>query len=269
MSYPILTARGADLIAETLTTATQDEQWASHIIMCDGADFDHREMAQIASSHRIEWLEVKASREAKGEDVDEYFLEAFMASRLHSVLRGLPMDLLQEIGFWRYLALFPYRWYLQLREGGPTGLDIKPQDYGGTKIDEGGRRSNTTPKYQLILRTFLWGKAACDEKDSNVDPYRRATIVNETGGAVTDVWHSHIVRIQLGQLGRLPHAFLDSICDTPTANSSKKKGGARSVEKRLTRMKHTVLFDLYELDEARKLTDHEKSIVLSEVGDAV
>jgi len=107
------------------------------------------------------------------------------------------------------------------------------------------------------LRTFLWGKAACDGSDP--DPYRRATLVNDTGGVATDVFHSHIIRVQLGQLGRLPHAFLDSICDDPRANG---RDEARSVEKRLTRMKHTVLFDVYDLPEARAVADHEKDVVL-------
>ena len=40
---------------------------------------------------------------------------------------------------------------------------------------------------------------------------------------------------------------------------------ARDVEKRLTRMKHTVLFDLYDLDEARKPVDTQKEISLAKL----
>lgn len=262
MSYPILTARAADAVAKSIKDGdlTTDEQWARHIVLSDGPVFDHADLDLTARQHQRQWAEEVSERQSKGQTADEYLLEAFMASRLHATLSGQPIDVLQDMGFWRYLALFPYRWFLQGREGGPGGLDFKPQDYGGVQTKPDGKESNSSPKYQLLLRTFLWGKTAYDASES--DPYRRATMVNETGGAVADVWHSHIVRVQLGQLGRLPHAFLDSICDDPPANSAHKETGARPVEKRLTRMKHTVLFDMYDLDEARAVTDHEKTVVL-------
>lgn len=260
MSYPILSAKNADALIVVLTTVPEGDQWNSFIVLADGPEFDHNAMSETARAHHKEWLTEKAAREANGETADEFLLEAFMASRLHATLRSLPLDLLQDMGFWRYLALFPYRWYLQLREGGPSGIDIKAQDYGGLRTKPDGATGSTTPKHQLLLRTFLWGKAAYDA--SEPDPYRRATLVNETGGAVADVWHSHIVRVQLGHLGRLPHAFLDSICSDTRANSAHAVTGARPVEKRLTRMKHTVLFDLYDLEEARAVADHEKNAVL-------
>lgn len=262
MSYPILTARAADAVAKSIKDGdlTIDEQWARHIVLSDGPVFDHADLDLTARQHQRQWDEEKAAREARGETSDRYRLEAFMAPRIHSILQGQPIDFLQDMGFWRYLALFPYRWFLHAREGGVGGLDFKPQDYGGMKIDPEGKESNSSPKYQLLLRTFLWGKAAYDP--SATEPYSRAILVNDTKGDPADVWHSHIVRVQLGQLGRLPHAFLDSICDEPRANKAHGAAAARPVEKRLTRMKHGVLFDVYDLDEARAVTDHEKTVVL-------
>jgi hypothetical protein len=66
-------------------------------------------------------------------------------------------------------------------------------------------------------------------------------------------------RIQLGQLGRLPHAFLDSICEQPKANDTE---GGRLVEKLLTRVKHSILFDVYDLDGACALADEQKALAL-------
>lgn len=254
MSYPVVTARGADQIADGLGTEFEARQWRDYIVMSDGPQFNHEEMTKTAKAHLMDWTAEKAKRNGRGEKADNYLLEAFMASRIHETLRDLPIDLLQDFGFWRYLALFPYRWYLKLREGGPSALEVKPQDYGGV---------GAAPVYQLLLRTFLWGKAAYDDSEPNV--YHRATLVNDTGGAPTDVWHSHIVRVQLGHLGRLPHAFIDSICDDPRANSADEFSGARPVEKRLTRMKHTVLFDVYDLDEARAVVDNQKLVILGKL----
>lgn len=260
MSFPTVSASAADALVATLSGASVDDQWAQFIVLADGPDFNHVSIEQAAREHELEWSAEEAALRARGETADQFLLEAFMASRIHALIREMPVEILQNMGFWRYLALFPYRWYLQLREGGKSGLDFKPQDYGGRNISKDGKEQSTGPKYQLILRTFLWGKAAHDPTEQ--DPYRRARLVNETGGAVADVWHSHIVRVQLGHLGRLPHAFLDSICEAPVANSAHKETGARPVEKRLTRMKHTVLFDVYDLDEVREVVDAEKAAVL-------
>lgn len=263
MSYPILTARAANNLAAMLGRQVDDDERRKQLVLSEGPYFDEAAVVAAASRAESEWNAEVQAREARGEPADDYLLEAFMASRVHRTLCDLPTEMLQDFGFWRYLALFPYCWYLQLREGGPSGVSVKPQDYGGRKpkSDDAAQHVETSPVYQLMLRTFLWGKVAFQEEPLQ-DPYRRATLVNETGGAVTDVWHSHLVRIQLGQLGALPHAFLDSICADPKANTTNP---ARDVEKRLTRMKHTVLFDVYDLDEARKLVDAQKKISLEKL----
>ena len=261
MSYPILTARAANTLAGMLGGTVDEAERRKQLVLSEGPHFDEAAVVAAASRAESEWAAEVRAREAAGERADEFLLEAFMASRVHRALRDLPTEMLQDFGFWRYLALFPYRSYLQLREGGPSGVAVKPQDYGGRKpkSDEAPQHVDTSPVYQLMLRTFLWGKVAFAEGESP-DHYRRATLVNETGGAVTDVWHSHLVRIQLGQLGEVPHAFLDSICTDPKANTTQP---ARDVEKRLTRMKHTVLFDVYDLDEARAVVDAQKEISLA------
>jgi hypothetical protein len=259
MSYPTLTARAADNLAGMLGRQVDEDERRKQLVMCEGPPFDAAAVIDAASRAQSEWIAEVQAREARGEAFDEYLLEAFMASRLHRTLRDVPTEILQDFGFWRYLALFPYCWYLQLREGGPSLVAVKPQDYGGSKPNGAHAAKEASPQYQLMLRTFLWGKIAFD-KDDSPDHYLRATLVNETNGAVIDVWHSHIVRIQLGQLGTFPHAFLDSICSDPKANG---RDPARDVEKELTRMKHTVLFDVYDLDEARKIVDAKKEIVLA------
>lgn len=270
MSYPILTARAANSIAAMLGGQVDTDEQRKELVLSEGPHFDEAVVVAAASQAETDWAAEVQAREERGKSADVYRLEAFMASRVHRTLCNLPTDMLQDFGFWRYLALFPYRWYLQEREGGPSGVAVKPQDYGGRtpKSDDAAQHVDTSPVYQLMLRTFLWGKVAFGDGASSdegapPDPYRRATLVNDTGGAVTDVWHSHLVRIQLGQLGALPHAFLDSICADPKANTTNP---ARDVEKRLTRMKHTILFDVYEPQEARSLVDDQKAISLKKPG---
>lgn len=262
MTYPTISPRAADEVAASILVAGSsgsglerlEEDYCSGT---NGPSYDRYGMNEVAAAAQDAWLDEVARRGATGPEFDLYLLEAFMAGRVHQVVKDLPIALREDFGFWRYLALFPFRWYLQLREP-----ELQPQDYGGTKIvrENPERRSPTSPAYQLLLRTYLWGKIAFDPDEDH--PYRRATLVNDTGGATTDVWHSHLVRIQLGQLGDMPHAFLDSICAGPKANT---RDPARKVEKRITRMKHNVLFDVYDIAGARVLADEQKALGLEEV----
>ena len=54
----------------------------------------------------------------------------------------------------------------------------------------------------------------------------------------------------------MPRAFLESITTKPTATDT---DDARFVEKRLTRLKHSLLFDVYDRGEALVLADGVKS----------
>lgn len=244
MSYPILELKAADEAAKRILDGEGEDQLTGYVTRADGPNCPEQKIRDASTQAREEW----ARSENPG---DLTLLEAFMASRVHRALAAVPVEVLHDFRFWRYLALFPFRWYLQLREP-----ELQAQDYGGSKPipDDPDRRREPSPIYQLLLRTYLWGKIAHDPDEGGA-PYRRATVVNDTKGSVMDVWHSHLVRIQLGQLGRLPHAFLDSICSDPLANGTDP---ARLVEKRLTRMKHSVLFDVHDLQSARMIADEQK-----------
>lgn len=248
MSYPILELSAADAAADLIRDGKEDEKLNDFVDHVDSPDYPEEAVRIASEEARVEW-------EDSENPEDLALLEAFMSSRVHRALADVPVEILHDFRFWRYLALFPFRWYLQLREP-----ELQPQDYGGSKPDkeEPERRHRSSPIYQLLLRTYLWGKIALDSEEEE-DPYRRSTIVNKTDGSVMDVWHSHLVRIQLGQLGRMPHAFLDSICSDPKANGTDP---ARVVEKRLTRMKHGILFDVHDLEEVRAIADEQKEKAL-------
>lgn len=255
MTYRTLTARDADAVVEWLREKGGDDPTDADVPdakVTDGepGECDHVAIEVAAAPARAEWEALRATLRPVSQ-VDRQRLEARMASHLHRTLKDLDVAVLSDMGFWRYLALFPYRWYLVAREP-----ELQPQDYGGTKPDKDNpsKRRGTDPKYQLLFRTFLWGKSAFDPDEPH-DPYRRATVVGETDGSEIDVWHSHMIRTQLGHLGKIPHHFIDSICDDPKANDVP---GGRDVEKRLTRMKHNVLFDVYG-DDGRALVDEQKS----------
>lgn len=260
MNYPTITHNTADELAERLrplasdvrlTTDIEERPWVRE---APGGPYLRHDIQKASSTARAEWLRLEALHPGGVPVRERERFEAYMAGRVHAALRKLPVAVLADADFWRYLALFPFRWYLNAREP-----EWQPQDYGGNRVsDEDGvtKRQATDMKYQLLLRTFLWGKAAFE--DGAPDPYERATKVGKVDGAEIDVWHSHVVRVQLGHLGTIPHHFIDSICTAPLAVD---RDGGRGVEKRLTRMKHNVLLDLYE-DDGRALVDEQKAFVV-------
>ncbi|MFM8978986.1 MAG: hypothetical protein ACKOSS_00755, partial [Planctomycetia bacterium] len=146
-------------------------------------------------------------------------------------------------GFWRYLALFPLRWYLVAREL-EEGKPLKPQDFGGR---------GAQPKAQLALRTYLWGKCAYDSSSTPPsDPYDRASKLLRVDFKVSnvDVWHSHVLRVDIGHLGGTPHRFIDAICARQLDTA-----GARELAKRLSRMKNVVMLDSYDVTDGQTLVD--------------
>ena len=241
---------GLDLLAIAVDEATQGVEQQS------GPDYDRQLVERAADQMRKDLLGERSSSEllAYGREVPggQTALEAQMAGRMHAVLSQLDVRILQDENFWRYLALFPFRWYLLAREP-----ELKPQDFGGTRprIKDGALAGvqGTSMKLQLILRTYLWGKCAHDTNDTAGGPgntYRRATAITDDGPSIIDVWHSHIIRVQLGHLGSVPHAFVDVSAEVPL-----KTKEARELEKLLTRMKHTVCLDSYSYEEVRELVE--------------
>jgi hypothetical protein len=256
MPYPAITVEKAQELADLLqvevvnlrsgadpfTSYVDESNW---VTVRPGDDYERLMVERCASDLRDATIaqlraEGRISKEAGIE------LEANLAGPIHSTLQHCSMDLLEDEDFWRYLALFPFRWYLIAREP-----ELKPQDFGGfTEVDTPDGKTRRQVKSlitQLVYRTFLWGKIAFD--GTARFPYSRATALSEADGPTIDIWHSHLIRTQLGQLGLMPHAFLDVIL-SEFEDGSRMKDPARETEKLLARVKHNVLFDVYEKDEA-------------------
>ena len=237
MSYPTISIDAANRLVELIKNEKPYDLF-EFITHSEDGDCDIDSIISKSDELKADWDD---NGEKDPSETDLHRLEARMAGPLHQVLKGLDPMVLSDKGFWRYLALDSFLWYLRAREP-----ELQIQDYGG---------KDSNFKAQLLFRTFLWGKIAFDPSNT-AEPYCLATKVGELGGAEIDVWHSHMLRVQLGQLGEFPKAFLEAICEPPTAV---KTDEARSVEKLLTRRKNSVNFDIYDrtqaLEAVRKLKD--------------
>jgi len=253
MTYPTISAESAQKMVDLILFEVQNDNDPLSVCLTEtdwvtlrsGAEYERLLMENCGKDLRLKWNE----KLGKIPVAQGYKLEAEMASEVHKALSLLDRDLLEDEDFWRYLALFPFRWYLLAREP-----ELQPQDFGGVsvKVTDDGKtlRSKKSLITQLIYRTFLWGKIACDS-DSR-DPYLRATVFEKIGGPSIDIWHSHLVRTQLGQLGKMPHAFIDSITESGL-KPDRMKDPARDQEKLLARVKHNVLLDIYDYPKAKEL----------------
>lgn len=255
MGYPALTRDNADKLVARLRQLIQEgnEPVLGDIVESDyvqlrtGDEYRPTLLSRCGEGLRDQWNSPQHG------GLDEFKLEARMAIEIHAAVSHLGMDMREDEDFWRYLALFPLRWYLIAREP-----ELQPQDYGGTRVlppDENGnvRRVKTQMINQLIFRSYLWGKISVDEETGS---YSRATLIDERGGPSIDIWHSHMIRTQLGQLGSFPHAFLDVVV-SEIADGEKMKDPARKLEKLLARLKHGVLFDVHSYSDAVLLTQEQ------------
>lgn len=264
MSYPVITLEKANELAnllksvidaggDPLAVCVEESSWVDQR---NGHDFEAALVAGCAEDLRKSTLGFLRSSGPLPR-VAAYELEAQMAGPLHATISQLGMDMLEDEDFWRYLALFPFRWYLWAREP-----EIQPQDFGGyseVEVDQGVfRRVRKAMVTQLIFRTFLWGKIAFDEESK--DPYSRATVIANLGGPSIDIWHSHLIRTHLGQLGLMRHAFLDVIVHE-ISDPASMKNPAREAEKLIARVKHNILLDIYSKQQADSMTSEQLSKV--------
>lgn len=247
MSYPTLTARQATNLVHALISSS-DPDWVDvpiaedgFVLECDGDRYDRTSVEAAAQHLREEWDTIVNSIPQFSAD-DLYILEVLFSAKIHAALDSLSIDHLEDKGFWRYLALFPFRWYLYAREG----KSLQPQNFGGL-LDSNSRQlgdedSETESLFvnQALYRAYVIGQAIRDETDP-VGLYSRVNSIPR-GGPVTDFWHSHVLRVRIGRIGRVAHALVDATSGVP---ESEMKEFARRMAKLVTRLKSNVLLDGY------------------------
>jgi hypothetical protein len=206
--YPTITSKNADFVAEKLREEQAKTPFPSDfysreflaleekVHMSRGADIAETDLYETATL-MAEWI-------MGGRHPDKYAVEEYYAEYLHEYLSTLPVTALQDPGFWRYLALFPFRSYLVRREP-----DLKETRYGG------GSGSKKT--HWLIPRSFLWGRKTHEEGD---EPYARTHQMRAerlaaglTDGTIIDFYHSHIVRTAWSANSLISRAFIDAVFD--------------------------------------------------------
>ena len=270
MTYPSLSAAKAQEVADLIMGAPKNLQLSVEIsedqfvVVKDGFEYDRVRIESTAAAVKDSW-EHEFSKEKKRTIDDLYLFEIKYAGQIYEIIESCHIDLREDKDFWRYLALFPFRWYLLAREA--QDGKFKPQDFGGlTEVPskENPPAPDSKPKKieaafqgHLIYRTYLIGKAMYDEANT-VDPFVRRGAI-DLGDPVTDIWQSHIVRVKIGRIGKLAHAFVDKVSSYKPPFDMKES--ARKLAKGVTRIKNNVLYDEHSKTEIDKLMNEQESLV--------
>lgn len=269
MTYPTLSAAKAQEVAELIMAAPANLQLSIEIsedqfvVVKDGFEYDRVRIESAAAAVKKSW-EQEFSKEKKRTIDDLYLFEIKYAGYFYENIESCHIDLREDKDFWRYLALFPFRWYLLAREA--QDGKFKPQDFGGlTEVPskENPPAPDSKPKKieaafqgHLIYRTYLIGKAMND-KENLADPFLRRNAFG-LGDPVTDIWQSHIIRVKIGRIGKLAHAFVDKVSGYKPDDM---KESARKLAKGVTRIKNNVLYDEHSKIEIDKLMNDQEALV--------
>jgi hypothetical protein len=192
-----------------------------------------------------------------GADRFDIYLEELMSSRIHAAIDGLDPAALHDGGFWRYLALFPYRWFLLERE-----RTMKSHDFGG---GEGKRH------LWLLIRTYQWGRKGSISNEN--DPYANTQAVRSAKRRlglkdthVVDFYHSHIIRSRWADTSVVAGAFIESATSAPEVTdigNEVKERPVAQMAKLVAYLSNNISLESLSKDEVRVLIDNEKMRVLS------
>jgi len=226
MRYPTIETAQLMRLVQGLISAGECDYTMAVRWQGRGEEFPEDGVAQLAEEVRRELDRIR--QEPTRVDPDR--VEGEVAGRLYEALGRLPIEVLDDPGFWRYLSIAHFFEYVRWRESGAFEKDYtKFRDY----ID--GKK----PAECVVLRGFLRGRIAAEAGDASL-----ATAVPKA----TDLWRSHIVRVRTGFSPEIAGSLIRE-----QANRRMVTDELREVAKRLKRMHSNLVLSLYPPDEARVL----------------
>ena len=173
--------------------------------------------------------ELRAKGEDPGLTSDKEPFEGRVAVAVFDFLNALPIEVLDDPGFWRYLAVSRFWWFIRWREAGPVGK-------GNADTYTDGRRNTE----HIPLRMYLRVKAVAESgnKDAAAELEK-----------CTDFWRSHVIRVKTGTAAPLASEFV-KLQASPLRLSTTP---LRDYAKRLNRLWTNVHLGLYDDEQAKNV----------------
>lgn len=160
-------------------------------------------------------------------------LEAEMSEKLYKILSTLPMNVLTDSDFWRYLSCHPFFEFTEWRDGENCALASFGANANRVNFD--------CVPYRMFNRALVAFSISEDE-----DNFDYALVPG------TDLWRSHILRVLNSYSSAMSQAILDKALakELPTQI-------LRETIKNLNRYRNNILFETLEYDEALALLELE------------
>jgi hypothetical protein len=223
MRYPILTRSKTQAIARQLVTDPTSPNWElERVWVGSGQQADLRALTSELASMRIEF----EKRDTRVATSSPEAFEGRFAGPVHLALRDLPIEALDDPGFWRYLSLAHFWWFITVREA-------RSIERGNvmTYVDGG--------KECVPFRMFLRAQAV-----RNGDDYSLAGALPRSA----DFWRSHIIRVKTGTVPPLARSFARLQRDKHMASDD-----VRPFARRMNRLWSNIVFQIWDDDECDEL----------------
>jgi len=161
---------------------------------------------------------------------DRDLLEGHLAAVLHPALEDVPMNVIDDPGFWRYLSARFWD-FVYWRESQAFTVDNAAK----YRVYIDAKNADSC----VVLRMFRRATIALENGD-----YRLAYAIAEG----TDFWRSHILRVRTSSAPVLAQAFI-----MEQEQNRKKTDDLRPYASRLNRMWANVVLNVYDDDDATAL----------------
>ena len=171
-----------------------------------------------------------SSEEASDKDL----FEGRAAEKLHRALAHLPIDVLDNPGFWRFVSVAKLWWLARWREQ----VTHDKGEWEKFRVYVDGRRSSEC----VALRMFIRGRIAAEAGDPSL-----AHAVPQA----TDLWRSHIVRVRTSYIPTLAGELLKH----QVGDRRMPTNDLREFAKRLNRLASNVVIDTYDASEVDPLLE--------------
>lgn len=182
MRYPILVRSRTESLVRSMVLEGTTPNWElERSWIGSGQDVVLTELESVLDDMKEQFAN-RVPRDAQS--TPEAF-EGRFAGAVHSALRDLPIEALDDPGFWRYLSLVHFWWFIAVREAPAIGRGNVM-----TYVD-GGREC-------VPFRMFLRAQAIRD-----ADDYGLAGALPKSA----DFWRSHVLRVRTGTAPPLARAF--------------------------------------------------------------
>jgi len=169
----------------------------------------------------------EALKAAKRKPDAEVF-EGRLAAAIHPSLATMPPEALEDEGFWRYLALSRFWWFISWREAAPLGR-------GNVSVYVDARQ----PAESIPLRLFVRAQAV-----EHAGGYERGFLLSKSA----DFWRSHVLRVKTGTCPALTKALVDF-----QKQRQLPAGELRELAKLLNRTWSNIVLHTYSYEELTEL----------------